>query len=293
MAIDESDHIERVSLDTSDTPPIFIGRLIEMNFVRPANRPHRHTFQELIWIQSGTGTHTIDDRSFELHPHTLAVVAQGQVHIFEQAFNVTGYYVRYTDAFLKSSSHDQTPRSITLFNHLEPNGAIRVPPQESADIDVLFGLLAAEYARENSNVKYTILQHLLAVLLLRIDRLRRLQSAATNMETNTAVALYERFLSELERSFMTHHDVLYYAHALHVTPGQLARLLQEMLGKSTKRVILDRLLLEAKRYLQFTDLSIKEIAAQLGYVDPFHFSKVFKQEIGYSPQAYREQLHRN
>ena len=41
-------------------------------------------------------------------------------------------------------------------------------------------------------------------------------------------------------------------------------------------------------YLQFSDLKIKEIAFRLGYYDPFHFSKAFRQEMGISPKLYRK-----
>jgi AraC-like DNA-binding protein len=47
--------------------------------------------------------------------------------------------------------------------------------------------------------------------------------------------------------------------------------------------------LEAKRYLQYTDLSIKEIAFALGYSDLFHLSKTFKRLTGVAPQSFREQ----
>ena len=75
--------------------------------------------------------------------------------------------------------------------------------------------------------------------------------------------------------------------SLQVSPDRLAEALQQQVGKPTKRVILERILLEARRYLQFTDLSAKEIAARLGYRDPFHFSRVFKQSVGLSPSDYR------
>jgi transcriptional regulator GlxA family with amidase domain len=42
-------------------------------------------------------------------------------------------------------------------------------------------------------------------------------------------------------------------------------------------------------YLQFSDLKIKEIAFRLKFYDQFHFSKIFRQEIGISPREYRQQ----
>ena len=283
-----SDQIEYVPLGATDTPPIFIARLAMGSFSTPPRRPHRHMFHELIWVQSGSGRHTIDDQSFSLIQHTLALITQGQVHVFEQSSNLAGYYLRFTDAFLHPSSQGCGSTNM-LFNHLIGNGALIVPPDEIGDIDSLVTLLASEYTCENNAVKYTILRHLLSALLLRVDRINRALHHPKQVASDTNYVLYQHFLRELERGFMAHHDVGYYANALHLTPSQLAQLLQQMGGKPTKRLILERIMVEARRYLDFTELSVKEIAAQLGYSDPFHFSKVFKQEIGLSPYIYRDQ----
>ena len=54
-------------------------------------------------------------------------------------------------------------------------------------------------------------------------------------------------------------------------------------GRTTKQLILDRVLLEAARLLRFSDLTIKEIAARLGFPDQFAFSKAFKRQRGEAP----------
>ena len=44
----------------------------------------------------------------------------------------------------------------------------------------------------------------------------------------------------------------------------------------------------ASSYLQFSDMKIKEIAYRLGYYDPIHFTKAFRQEMGITPKEYRK-----
>jgi AraC-like DNA-binding protein len=92
----------------------------------------------------------------------------------------------------------------------------------------------------------------------------------------------------LERDFAAHHDAGHYAAALGLDPDRLAGILTRLLGKTTKRVIDERLVLEAKRALRYTDRPLKEIAAALGYGDQFHLSKTFKRLAGASPQAFRQ-----
>jgi AraC family transcriptional activator of pobA len=97
------------------------------------------------------------------------------------------------------------------------------------------------------------------------------------------------FVPLLEQHFADRHDVQYYADALHLSPVRLSRQLQTILGKSTKQIIDERIVLEARRRLQYTTQSVGEIAFVLGYSDQFHLSKAFKRLVGVSPQEFREQ----
>jgi len=83
------------------------------------------------------------------------------------------------------------------------------------------------------------------------------------------------------------HEAGHYATELGVTTGTLSRVLTKLTGQTTKQLILDRVLLEAVRLLRFSDLSIKEIAARLGFNDQFAFSKAFKRQRGVAPLDYR------
>ena len=59
--------------------------------------PHRHTFQEIIFLQSGKGYHSIDGKIFKLVANTIYLIGQGQVHIFHVGTNLTGYILRYKE----------------------------------------------------------------------------------------------------------------------------------------------------------------------------------------------------
>jgi AraC family transcriptional regulator, transcriptional activator of pobA len=72
-----------------------------------------------------------------------------------------------------------------------------------------------------------------------------------------------------------------------VTTGTLSRTLTKLTGRTTKQLILERVLLEAVRLLRFSDLSIEEIAARLGFSDQFAFSKAFKRQRGEAQLEFR------
>ena len=62
------------------------------------------------------------------------------------------------------------------------------------------------------------------------------------------------------------------------------------MGKSTVEVIQERIVAEAKRALMYSGQTIQEIAFELGFDDPYYFSKVFKKVTGQAPKAFRDKL---
>ena len=66
--------------------------------------------------------------------------------------------------------------------------------------------------------------------------------------------------------------------------------MSEIMGKTTNEIIIDTIILEAKRKLCYSSLSIKEIAYDLGYDNPFYFSRIFKNKEKHSPEEFRKQF---
>ncbi|MBK8503984.1 MAG: response regulator [Saprospiraceae bacterium] len=78
------------------------------------------------------------------------------------------------------------------------------------------------------------------------------------------------------------------ANALHLSRTQLFRKLKGLTGKSFSELNRGLKISRAKELLSKTDHSISEIAYQLGFRDPSYFSKVFKEELGYTPGEFRK-----
>ena len=81
--------------------------------------------------------------------------------------------------------------------------------------------------------------------------------------------------------------VQYVAETLNVSPGYLSGLLKVLTGQSTQQHIHDKLIEKAKERLSTTDLSVSEIAYELGFEHPQSFSKLFKIKTNLSPLAFR------
>lgn len=83
-----------------------------------------------------------------------------------------------------------------------------------------------------------------------------------------------------------------YAELLHITPSGLTKATRKHYGKTVTDLIQQRVLEEARKELSVSGKSIKEIAIDLGYNDPYYFSRLFKKISGMSPEAYRQQVFR-
>ena len=241
--------------------------------------PHRHAYHELVWVHDGHGRHLIDGEPVDFGPRTLTLIAKGQVHQFKEADDVTALVVRFDDEWLTGSRR-----------WLFAGGActaLSVPPDEAPRFEALLDVLRGEIEHPTGPESAELRRHLLASVLLWAQRWREAQLEGGGA-SGPDVELHRRFQELLERDFASSHEAGHYADQLAVTTGTLSRTLTRLTGRSTKQLITDRVILEAARLLRFSDLSIKEIAARLGFTDQFAFSKAFKRQRGEAPLDFRE-----
>jgi len=229
-------------------------------------------------VREGSGRHLIDGERVEFGPRTLTLISKGQVHQFERADRVSAVVVRFDDEWLTDSRR-------WLFSGGSCS-ALSVPEHDAPRFDALLDMLREEVERPAGPESAELRRHLLSAALLWAQRWREAQLEGGGA-TRADVQLQQRFLETLERDFANCHDVGHYSAELGVTTGTLSRTLMRLSGRTTKQLILDRVLLEAARLLRFSDLSVKEIAARLGFTDQFAFSKAFKRQRGEAPLDFR------
>lgn len=284
------EYVELSYADTGDTSSSFwFERIERATLPIPEDDPaHRHNFHEIIFVLNGHGRHTIDGQPADLTPYSVSLIAKGQVHRFEYSSELSIYLVRFTDDFLPADLVSPTwDYHAMLFNHVGLNQTLRLQPPDAEDVIRCFDLIEHEFALRQAFQRYTALRHLLAVLVIRLGRAVE-DALCPTTQQREAIAVYQAFVPLLEQHYADRHDVQFYADALHLSPIKLSRQLQAILGKTTKQIIDERVVLEARRRLWYTQQSVGEIAYALGYSDQFHLSKAFKRLVGMAPQEYRE-----
>ena len=242
---------------------------------------HRHAFQEVIFIEEGAATHSIDTERSQLQGPLVVLVAQGRVHQFMPQPWSRLYVLRFTNDFL--------PRPVNgLFDQVVSFTSLPVyAPELLYKVKNLFGLMHQEYQRAQPNKTY--LRHLLSALLsvLREEQQQR-TSAGTNGD-ESGYSIFSKFLALLDAEFTQHRSVEYYAGQLHITTKKLGELSKAITGDTPSKIIEKRVVLAAKRFLIYTTDSVQQIAYTLGYTDHSHFTRVFRRLEGITPTAFRTQ----
>jgi AraC family transcriptional activator of pobA len=255
--------------------------------------PHVHdAMLQVLLIESGAGGEAfIDGRHWPLVPPCLVLVPALAVHGFHYAPDTDGPVITAAQRPLENLLDALAPqlRRAALQPLVLP---VDRSSRHAEALMPLFDAIARE-TRVTGRATGALGMSLLAALVLQIARLRdaapeRGRGASEGRDPRSRKAQHvERFRSLLDAHFRERWAVDRYARQLGVSAGQLGRLCREQLGVSPLDAINARVLHEAQRGLVYSTLSIKQVAADLGFDDEAYFGRFFKKHLGLTPTAFR------
>jgi len=170
------------------------------------------------------------------------------------------------------------------------NEALILSEDEERDIEDLFQKIKQEINRPIDNFSQDVLIAQLDLLLTLSNRFYNRQFITRKPLNNHLLARFEVLL---EGYFSEQHiehlpTVNYFAEKLNISGKYFSDLLKQLTGQSAQQHIHDKLIEKAKEKLSTTELSVSEIAYQLGFDYPQSFSKLFKTKTKLSPLAFRQ-----
>ena len=253
-------------------------------------KPHRHQWQELIYIQEGEGKYLIDDRVFTLKANTFYLIGAGQIHDFVHGTGLKGYLLRFKDNFLPPSGlNTQNSLNHSLLGRIIKSNELHIPKPQVLHYERVLEELYYEFSQNEQNyAKRAILQYLLLTLLTKLERrLRHISQDYIMLDTDHQSKIYHSFLMLIEDNYKLHHQISFYADELHMDKRKLTAISKKASGRKPKEILNYRLMTEAKRMLMYTTDTTKEIAYNLGFDDPAYFSRFFKLHTGLSPKTFK------
>jgi AraC-like DNA-binding protein len=240
----------------------------------PLATPTRPEFHSIYLGKRGRGTIIVDFTPVPLTAGQATIVVRGRVEQFVPASGLDAWMLLFSPEFVTDS--------LRLLAPTWEQPTIELDAADRRDLGALFDQLAAEQARPLDAVQPALLASLLRTILLRLER-----RVATGM---TSTPELDRFFTILERDCQTTRSVEHYARRAGISPRRLGELLATHTGRSTKQVIDERVVLEQKRLLAHTEITVKELAARTGFDEPSNLVKFFRHHTGITPLAFRRNL---
>lgn len=176
-----------------------------------------------------------------------------------------------------------------LYNNVFEIPFIALDESQSQDIQSIIREIQFEMQNEDASTE-EMLRILLKLIILKSTRIWKQQHRLANINQQSDVQFLRRFSKLVEQHYKTHHTVADYAALLFVTPKNLSKKIG-LISKSTPNdIIKDRIILESKRLLAHTTMTVKEIAYSLNYDDDAYFVRFFTKNTGISPTSFRRQF---
>ncbi|SFB16196.1 helix-turn-helix domain-containing protein [Azotobacter beijerinckii] len=245
-------------------------------------KPHRHAdLFQLLYVQAGEALAAVENQRLRLAEAAIQVVPPLCVHGFRFSEDIQGYVLTLAAPLVAHLEE-------LLGHSLGVQGGFACHPvgTDRAWLDLLFETLFREY-RGHEPGRELQLQSLVNLLMVWLGRRERRRAAPLGASERSRQYL-ARFMRLVEQHYREHLSVDAFAHRVGLSGIHLNSLCRQLVGQSALQVIHQRLLLEAKRNLIYTAMTVNELSDALGFSDPAYFSRFFRRLAGQSPKAFRQ-----
>jgi len=252
--------------------------------------PHRHAdCLQIHVIESGMFNFILDEERHAGTGPAVFLTPPAVPHTFSLCGDAIGHVltVRH-DLLWQVARHHDLPLQREA---LRPFCADLSRRQGLETVDVIlncFSLLAPEL-RSTSPTRQGAVRLLAAFIVTKVLELET-HDGQTSASGGSQPSLYRRFLDSVEIHYSEHWSIARYAQDLNITQSRLYELCLDNAGRSPKAVLNDRIVQEARRYLSFSAVSMKELAGALGFEDTNYFFRFFKRLTGETPSTYRQRI---
>jgi len=248
--------------------------------IRAHAHPDHH--QVLVMSQGGGRLH-LDEDVWSFDAPALLVVPALAVHAFEFHPDSDGFVITLSTDFLHTA--------------IEGDEALATAFSRRArcvynDIDTASGLLDAfqSIAREfvwSAPGRRTAIKAHFQRILVTLARLQGGDAPGDGQWHSRDTEIVVRYRELIERDFRRQPPLERFAGMLGVTSARLNLACRSVIGKTALTLLHDRIVIEAKRNLLYTGMTVAEIAWSVGFADPAYFNRFFSRRTGGSPGAFR------
>ncbi len=265
---------------------------------------HRYSFYGIAFITRGNERLGINDRTINAKPGDIVVALPGDVWRWEQDTQLDGHVLIFEEIFLQSFFNDK--RFLHKFAYLQRNRQSAFYECDNFLFDRMCNTLqqmTVEIHGTADSQRHTSLddidQHILRAMLYEVLTLLKRATPVTcqtdagkllpEKAQDTALERFiEPFVAMVDTHYATHRDISFYADQLFITPNYLNKLTKQLLGTNAKAYINNKVVSEIKNLLDYTSLTVTEIATQLNFQSSNYLIRYFRLHTGLTPLQYRQ-----
>lgn len=243
--------------------------------------PHKHNFYHLVFITKGSGWHEIDFKRHPVKSGAMFFMMPAQVHSWSMSKDTCGIVVEFEN--LSMFSGDE---AFVLAEALRPAvHYVGLTGVKKNTIHELYQNMLKEYEAQEKDFEILLRLNLAKLLIIFSRYIKNV-----SVKVSRVSKFRDEFNALIEKNYKTHHNVEFYAKTMGVATKSLTAKVNRNIGKNVREIIQDRCILESKRLLAYSDLSVSEIAQELGFEDPNYFTRFFKLKTKTNPGKFRQRV---
>lgn len=247
------------------------------------------TFYSLIIFTEGDEEIAVNGHAVKAYPGVVVCSRPGEMWKWNPDTRLKGLHLLFEEEFLLSFFND--PLFLSKFSYLRPDrpSPFLLPSQALCQrITGLYKDIREEIGNPAVEKDQHILRAMLYETLMLLGRVPSLSSSSKPIDELPMIRYVAQFQQLVEYNFRDQHDVEFYAGKLCITSNYLNKVVKQTLGMTTKQFILSRIMIEARRMLDYTSLSVAEISGQLNFDTSSYFVRLFHRVEGVTPSQYRD-----
>jgi len=259
----------------------------EVNFDRVFyGKDRKDKLLTIAWNRGKDQKVSIDNVIYLFPTNTILCLMVNETFHFEDPSTIVAW--QFNKEFYCIVNHDKEVSCVGfLFYGSSQKMFVRLNDSNQHKAERLLEVFQDEFETPD-HIQGEMMQVLLKRLIIIVTRLAREQYITEKELIADKLDLIRKYNLMVENYYKKEHQVKFYAGQLFKSPKTLANVFALYNHKSPLLVIQERVLLEARRLLFYTEKTSKEIAYELGFEDANHFSKFFKKHTGYSPTDFKK-----
>ena len=261
---------------------------------------------------NGARTMTTNEMTESLNCYTFTLIAQGELSLMngntKLSFSKNDIYTYYPGSLLRIIDvsddfeginlmvDEQMAHSAQAFRNLLRASMVPISQFGNCKLSLTSGdasrvqtvmMLISEYISRPLSLKNEILEMLYSVFIDDLISIQAFEKTRLSI-TKQSEEIFISFYALLQKNYIEHHNIGFYADALNVTTTYLSRIVKSVSGRTVVGCIDEMLAVEAVWLLKSTPFTVAQIADRLNFSTAAAFDKFFKRMRGCTPLSLRE-----